>query len=481
MSTRQTVDPRTARPDAEAVVSWLRAHGLLDHFADDALHCIAAITTELAFPAATRVFAEGDRGDALYILRSGQATLRKRNAFGADQVVNALGPGTIVGEMSLIDNQPRSLTLQTETDATFYVVAGTDFQTLLHTVPGVNHGTLRLLSDRIRVTTRQLVEDDVLDNHPDMVILTDQEFRVNGINRQARALLGLCPDEEPTAAILGKLRALLAEVRARAGDPTPFHFVMLKPERLYLSIHVNPLRKRGFLHGYLIELRDITAARDMGRRGLEIAAFVIHRLPDLVAQVHKQSQAHAAEIGAPCHAHGRIRELQRQVNKLVAFTELEAGPLRIDRETVRPDEVVQQQIDAQRPMLAEKLLMVVPRLRFGASKITADRDWFTKLVNILIGNAAKYALRGTNVVVTTERTAADRFRCRIENDCPTVLTEDETRRFFDLERQLDEFETGKSSDIGLELPLARHIVDAHHGKIWIEATNSHRFVIVFEI
>lgn len=462
------------------LIQRLRKVPFFQAFSDEAMHEIAAITSEQVFQSRTTVFREGDRGDALYIIKSGRATICKRNRVGVDVIIATLTDGAVIGDMALIDQQPRSATLTTVFPTTFFIIKEADFQHLLYTHREVTRGTLVLLTERVRKANEKLI-DFALDSHPDMVILTDTEYRVTDINRQAQSLLKIDPEKDLAPGLTGKLQCLLEKVRIQAQQRNPFFMILMKPEKLFLWVHINPLKNhQGYLQGYLIELRDITQARDSSRRSLEIASFIIHRLPLLIEKMKSQGTPDSDIVGMLPEQIGLHRELNRQVNKLIAFTDLEAGPLRIQRSDLNPDRLFSEIINFHQFVMAEKKQALDCHLEFGEGKVFADEDWLRKLFTILLSNAVTYSDEGAVIAIHTSQPIPGKFRCRIQNPTGFAVSEDDARRFFDIAQQLEDFESLRTTDFGLELPLARHIIEAHNGRISIEPGLENLFSVVLE-
>ncbi|MBI3073277.1 MAG: cyclic nucleotide-binding domain-containing protein [Deltaproteobacteria bacterium] len=65
-------------------------------------------TSSLKVAAGQKIFADGDPGDALYIVQRGRVSIRKKDGGGAEREIATLGDGEIFGEMSLLAEEPRS-------------------------------------------------------------------------------------------------------------------------------------------------------------------------------------------------------------------------------------------------------------------------------------------------------------------------------------------------------------------------------------
>ncbi len=71
---------------------------------------LARLIDQIDFKAGSRLFETGDRGDELYIVRSGKVEIFIRNVAGEKIVLTEAGPGDLFGELSMLDQGPRTAT-----------------------------------------------------------------------------------------------------------------------------------------------------------------------------------------------------------------------------------------------------------------------------------------------------------------------------------------------------------------------------------
>ncbi len=91
------------------------------------------------------IFAEGDKGDAMYVIRSGEVAIER-----GGHVMETLGPGSIFGEMALIDGSPRSVTVRAKTDCVVAPMNEKSFLFLVDETPFFAVAVMRTLADRLR-------------------------------------------------------------------------------------------------------------------------------------------------------------------------------------------------------------------------------------------------------------------------------------------------------------------------------------------
>ncbi|MQX35652.1 cyclic nucleotide-binding domain-containing protein [Roseospira navarrensis] len=109
---------------------------------------------DIALAAGETLFREGDIGDRAYVVRSGRLEIL-RHVSGRDVVVAIEGPGTILGEMALIDAQPRSATVRALDDARLSVVPKPAFEFHLARTDPVIRMLLERFTAIIRTTTAE--------------------------------------------------------------------------------------------------------------------------------------------------------------------------------------------------------------------------------------------------------------------------------------------------------------------------------------
>jgi CRP-like cAMP-binding protein len=102
-------------------------------------------TTEITVPEGRVLTTEGERGAEFAIVLEGTADVAQRG-----KVVNTLGPGSHYGEMSLLDDGPRTATITATSPMTLAVVAANDFGQLVDQVPAVARAIMRALARRLR-------------------------------------------------------------------------------------------------------------------------------------------------------------------------------------------------------------------------------------------------------------------------------------------------------------------------------------------
>ncbi|MCG8325766.1 MAG: Crp/Fnr family transcriptional regulator [Thiotrichales bacterium] len=91
------------------------------------------------------IFDEGDYGDHMYVLVEGSVDISV-----ADKVMLTAGPGEIIGEMALIESNPRSARAVAASDCSLISVDRKRFAELVQQTPRFSIYVMRVLADRLR-------------------------------------------------------------------------------------------------------------------------------------------------------------------------------------------------------------------------------------------------------------------------------------------------------------------------------------------
>lgn len=134
----------TKLPEAES----LRAVPIFSGCSSTELAAVAASLEEAAVPTGTVIFREGDPGDYMYLVASGQ--VRIVSDVETEKVIFAhLGPGEFFGEMALMTGAPRSAAAMATTDVRLWRLSKEKFDLILGRYPQVSLEISRVLGERV--------------------------------------------------------------------------------------------------------------------------------------------------------------------------------------------------------------------------------------------------------------------------------------------------------------------------------------------
>jgi signal transduction histidine kinase len=126
------------------------------------LESLKQVTRERTYGMGETIFKQGDAGDGIYIVGSGEVHIAVIASSGEPRVISKLGPGELFGEMAVIDSDPRSASAIAGEKTTLYFVARPDLLNMMERTPQLTMGLVREISRRLRDFNRQYIRE-VLD------------------------------------------------------------------------------------------------------------------------------------------------------------------------------------------------------------------------------------------------------------------------------------------------------------------------------
>ncbi|MEK8019310.1 MAG: cyclic nucleotide-binding domain-containing protein [Candidatus Parabeggiatoa sp.] len=111
---------------------------------------ISTIASEEAYEDGHTLFYEGDIGDRLFIVVSGEVMILKKNKDGEEKQIATLKENSVLGELSLFDAETRTATVRCSSRCTFLVIERTDMEQLAHEYPAIAFGFIKVLMSRMR-------------------------------------------------------------------------------------------------------------------------------------------------------------------------------------------------------------------------------------------------------------------------------------------------------------------------------------------
>ena len=107
-------------------------------------------------PAGQMIFDEGDVGTEMYVVQSGTVEVFKKTRKEGDRVLATLEKGDFFGEMSILEDVPRTASARAKTDCELVKINQTTFDEMLRQNGEIAVRMLRKLSRRLRETTKLL-------------------------------------------------------------------------------------------------------------------------------------------------------------------------------------------------------------------------------------------------------------------------------------------------------------------------------------
>jgi CRP-like cAMP-binding protein len=114
------------------------------------LNSIARAGDDITMTAGTIIIDQGQMGREAFVVLDGEVTVKR-----SGRKITTLGPGAMVGELSLLDHGPRTATVVCDTDCSLFVIDQRHFRNVLEEHPSIAMKLLGTLAANIRALDRQ--------------------------------------------------------------------------------------------------------------------------------------------------------------------------------------------------------------------------------------------------------------------------------------------------------------------------------------
>ncbi len=160
--------------------------------------------------------------------------------------------------------------------------------------------------------------------------------------------------------------------------------------------------------------------------------------------------------------------LTRLINQVLDLSKIESGRAEWHESQVDMREVIADSVAGMGQVFEEKGIRVETRLPKSAPRVRGDVDRIIQVILNLLSNAVKFCEPGTGriEIALSERDGC--LRVDVRDNGPGVSAEEQAV-IFDKFRQAGDTLTNKPQGTGLGLPISRHIVEHHGGRLWVES------------
>jgi two-component system phosphate regulon sensor histidine kinase PhoR len=227
--------------------------------------------------------------------------------------------------------------------------------------------------------------------------------------------------------------------------------------------------------GAVIVLHDITELRKLERVRRDFVANVSHELRTPLTAI--QGFAETLLAGAIDDPQNRIRFLEiilehsrrlaRLTDDLLKLSKMDADRLELEISRLGVRQFVESCVEtAQRPA-GEKDLHISVNLSNHLPDIAADRRRLAEVLQNLVDNAIQYTTPGGQIILSASASASE--VTFIVSDTGIGIPRADQPRIFERFYRVDAARSREVGGTGLGLAIAKHLVEAHGGRIWVES------------
>jgi PAS domain S-box-containing protein len=329
----------------------------------------------------------------------------------------------------------------------------------------------------------------ILANIADGIVAVDRDGQVVLWNAAAEAITGVPSEEALGRTPAQVLQRTLESEDADAQTPQRLVSIMRGNEEVWLSLSEAVMRDPlGEVAGRIFAFRDISADRMVEQVKSDFVAAVSHELRTPLTSIYGFAETLLREdilfgederrtfLGYIASESERLTEI---VDQLLNVARLDAGDLTVQPEEIDVASVVSEVVETVEEadaMNGHRFELDLPSEPLAAE---ADRDKLRQVFSILVENAIKYSPSGGTVTVGARRTDQG-VEVRVVDEgagIPVAEQERIFRKFYRAESNA----RGGAGGTGLGLFIARELVTAMGGRIWVESAEGEGSSFAFEL
>jgi two-component system phosphate regulon sensor histidine kinase PhoR len=324
--------------------------------------------------------------------------------------------------------------------------------------------TLKVETERARLAA-------VLERMTDGVLIADAEGRIQFSNPAAGRLFETpTPMGRTVAEVLRHYQLVEAWRRCQQERELQNESVELPNRRLFLQLVVIPDQDTG---GSLLLVQDLTRVRMLETVRRDFVSNLSHELrtplASLKALTETLREGALEDPKAATRFLGRIETevdaLTQMAGELLELTRIESGQLPFEFKSIPAAGLLLSASERMRAQADRAGLVLRLDSPLETTEVRADPSRLEQVLVNLIHNAVKFTKPGGEVVLTAQSEAGF-VRFSVQDSGTGIPAEDLERIF---ERFYKTDRARSSGGTGLGLSIARHIVEEHGGKIWVES------------
>lgn len=199
-----------------------------------------------AFTGGTVLFKEGDGGKEMYVIQSGKVRISV-TVRGVEKVLAELGAGEFFGEMSILNDKPRSASATVAEDSKLLVIDPKTFEAMVRGNPEIAIRIIKMLSKRLEEANRQ-IENLLLKDHNSRVVhLLTHLSKTTGKPAGSGVHISIASQEiaQKVGLELDKVEEVLAKLsRAKLVSADPTGFIVADANKLREFLEFLEMREK---------------------------------------------------------------------------------------------------------------------------------------------------------------------------------------------------------------------------------------------
>jgi two-component system phosphate regulon sensor histidine kinase PhoR len=233
--------------------------------------------------------------------------------------------------------------------------------------------------------------------------------------------------------------------------------------------------RAGETSGAVIVLHDITDLRKLERVRRDFIANVSHEFKTPLTAIQGFAETLLAGAVDDPQNRGRFlgiilehsRRLARLTDDLLKLSKMDADRLELEIRRLSVSQLIESCLETAQHRAAEKDIRISVNIAEHLPEIAGDRRQLAEVLQNLLDNATQYTLPGGQIMVSAETSDAEVIFT--VSDTGIGIPQADQPRIFERFYRVDAARSREVGGTGLGLAIAKHLVEVHGGRIWVES------------
>lgn len=235
----------------------------------------------------------------------------------------------------------------------------------------------------------------------------------------------------------------------------------------------NPLQEK--LSGAVVVLHDVTELRRLERVRQDFVANVSHEFKTPLTAIQGFAETLLGGALEDPRNNRRFLEIIREhaarlarlTDDLLKLARIEAGKLEVEFLSIRPMELIERCAETALLKASQKQIALGMDIPPGLPAMRGDSGLLADVLQNLLDNAIQYTPAGGRIEVSASASAREAVIAVADTGIGIPLADQE--RIFERFYRVDAARSREAGGTGLGLSIAKHIVEAHGGRLWVES------------
>jgi two-component system phosphate regulon sensor histidine kinase PhoR len=248
--------------------------------------------------------------------------------------------------------------------------------------------------------------------------------------------------------------------------------IELTPTGKYLRVIAIPI-SGNILSGCLLLFQDLTEMRNLQTMRRELVGNISHDLRTPLAGIKvmietlRDGAFDDKNIATDFlnRIENEVDKLTQMVSELTELSRIEAGNVEFKKEPVNLNDLINEVVIQLKPLANKQNVTLNQILSNALPAVNIDRDRLSQTITNLIHNAIKFNRVGGSVTIST--VSDDKTVTLQVIDTGIGISKEDLPHIFERFYKADKSRTNSGS--GLGLAIAKHTIETHGGKIWVQS------------